>query len=118
MTNVSTAGDRLVVEMLGWDKVWALKSRVEVPLTHVAKIDTAAGERVRGVRLPGTYVPGVITAGTYRQKGKTEFWAVHDPQHAIAIELHDESFTRLVVEVTHPAETVAEVQQAITPRAS
>jgi hypothetical protein len=35
------------------------------------------------VRLPGTSIPGVITAGTFYQEGKGVFWDVHHPAQAV-----------------------------------
>ena len=115
MTNVSITQDRLVVDMLGWDKLWSLKSRIEVPLTHVREVRSAAGERARGLRMPGTYIPGLITAGTFERDGRREFWAVHNAQQTVAIELQDVFFSRLVVQVPDPTATVTAVQKALTP---
>ena len=115
MTNVHITPDRVVIEMLGWDKLWSLKSRIEVPLAHVRGTRAAAGERVRGLRMPGTYVPGLITAGTFRHNGQWEFWAVRGGQRAVAIELRDEFYSRLVVEVPDPVATLAALREALAP---
>ncbi|MBE7158415.1 MAG: hypothetical protein INR62_08280 [Rhodospirillales bacterium] len=115
MTNVSITEGRLVVEVLGWDKLWSLKSRIEVPLAHVREVRSAAGERARGLRMPGTYLPGLITAGIFEHDGQREFWAVHNAQQTVAIALQGEFFSRVVVQVPDPAATVAAVQKALTP---
>ena len=115
MTKVSTSGDKLIVEMLGWDKLWSLKSRLEVPLAHVGGVRKAAGERVRGLRMPGTYIPGLIIAGTFEHGGQREFWAVHNAQQAVAIVLHNEFFSKLVVQVPDPAATVEAIQKVLAP---
>jgi hypothetical protein len=115
MTKVSVTENKRIVDMLGWDKVWSFKSRVEVPLSHVGEVHSAAGERVRGFRCPGTSLPGVITAGTYRRIRQKEFWAVHDSRQAIAIELRDEQFSRLVVQVPDPGAAIAEIRSALAP---
>ena len=114
MTKLSISDGQLIVEMQGWDKLWALKSRLEVPLRHVSGARAADGERARGLRLPGTYIPGVITAGTFRSRGENVFWAVHRPQEAIAIDLHDEFYSRLVIQVDDPAAAIAAIQAALT----
>jgi hypothetical protein len=115
MTKVSTSDNTLVIEVQGWDKLWALKSRLEIPLDHISGVRSAADERVRGIRAPGTYIPGVITAGTFHQIGKKVFWDVHHPERAIAIDLHDERYTTLIVEVADPEATICEIQRAIAP---
>ena len=35
MVDVRIEGDRVVFEVEGWDKMWALKSRLEIPLSHI-----------------------------------------------------------------------------------
>ncbi len=115
MTTVSTSDGRLVIEVQGLDKLWALKSRLEIPLEHISDVRSAVEQRVRGIRAPGTYIPGVITAGTFHQVGKRVFWDVHHPERAIAIDLHDERYTTLIVEVANPEATICEIQSAIAP---
>jgi hypothetical protein len=115
MTKVSTSDGKLIVDVQGWDKLWSLQSRLEIPLDHIRGVRTAAEERVRGIRLPGTYIPGVITAGTFLQEGSWVFWDVHDPEKAIAIDLQDERFSALIIEVVDPAASIRAIERAITP---
>lgn len=63
--------------------------------------------------MPGTNIPGVITAGTFYQDGKRVFWDVHRPENTIVIDLHDERFNELVVEVADPAAAVSLIQQSL-----
>lgn len=113
MTTITTEGDTLVVTMEGADKLWALKSRLEIPLEHVkgARIDPAfvRHERFQGLKIAGSRVPGILTAGTFRQEGDTVFWDVHNPDKAIVIELAHEHYGRLVVEVENPEAAVAAI---------
>jgi hypothetical protein len=44
----------------------------------------------RGLRMPGTNIPGVLTAGTFYQDGKRVFWDVHNPENTVVIELKHE----------------------------
>jgi hypothetical protein len=105
MTRIEIAEGRLKIEILGWDKIWALKSRLEFPLEHVAGARRWEREKdggwwgFRGIRAPGTCLPGVIVAGTYHRKGEHVFYDVHDFGGAIVIELKDEWYARLVVQV-------------------
>lgn len=113
MTTVSTSGGKLIVEIKGWDQVWALKRRLDIPLDHVTGIRAAADEIARGIRIPGTYVPGVIAAGTFYDMGEKVFWAVHDSERAIAIDLHDEDYSMLVLEVADPDATICDIERAL-----
>jgi hypothetical protein len=103
----------LVVAIKGWDRVWAVKSRLEIPLDHVTSIRAAADEVARGIRIPGTHIPGVISAGTFYHMGKKVFWAVQNSERAIAIDLHDQDYSTLVVEVLDPDATIREVERAV-----
>src|SRR5256885_326326 len=121
MTQVSVSENKLVVEMQGWDKLWALKSRLEIPIVHIKAVraDPEIGRGPRkGFRMLGTYLPGVITAGTFRQEGGTVFWNVHRPENVIVIELHDERYAKLVIEVTEPSVAVATISNALSAKAA
>jgi hypothetical protein len=115
MAQVRIDRDTLVVEVEGLDKLWALKSRLEIPLVSVrgATADPGIIKEPKGVRAPGTHVPGVITAGTFHIDGERVFWDVHDAAKAVVIELRDERYARLVVQVANPRATVALVEHAI-----
>ena len=106
----------MTLHIRGADKLWAFKSSLEIPLVHIADVradpQTARGW-YHGIRMPGTNVPGVITAGTFYQDGRRVFWDVHNPEKAIVIDLHDERFNQLVVEVADPGEAVKLIQSAL-----
>jgi hypothetical protein len=73
--------------------------------------DVARG--YHGIRTLGTNVPGVIAAGTFYQDGKRVFWDVHHPEKTIVIDLHDERYNELVVEVADPEAAVRLIQNAL-----
>jgi hypothetical protein len=105
MTRVELTDGLLKVEMLGWDKMWAMKSHLEIPVDHVAgarrwRKESDAG--FKGIRAPGTHLPGLIVAGTFHRDGKHIFYDVHNFKNAVVIELKDEWLSRLVVEVPEP----------------
>ncbi|GLX50057.1 hypothetical protein Shyhy01_30070 [Streptomyces hygroscopicus subsp. hygroscopicus] len=106
----------LTAEFQGLDKLWTLKSRLEIPLAHVrgATHDPGIAREPKGIRVAGTYFPGVITAGRFRHHGERLFWDVKNPDKAVVIELADaESYDRLVIEVDDPRATVALIEQSI-----
>ena len=116
MTEVELTQDALVVHVRGMDRLWALKSRLEIPLSHVvgAEVDPeVAREWRQGIRSPGTHVPGVITAGTFYQEGERVFWDVHDPEKTVVIQLRDERYARLVIEVEDPHATAAAIDRVV-----
>lgn len=116
MVDLSVAEGKLSAHVRGADKLWAFQSSLEIPLIHIAGV-RADPEIARGwyhgIRSPGTNVPGVITAGTFYQDGKRVFWDVHHPEKTIVIDLHDERFSQLVVEVADPDAAVKLIQTAL-----
>jgi hypothetical protein len=116
MVELSITGGPLVLDVKGTDKLWALKSSLAIPLAHVSGIKAdpeIARGWYHGIRMPGTSIPGVITAGTFYQHGKRVFWDVHHPENTVVIELHDERYNELVVEVADPNSAVQMVKAAL-----
>jgi hypothetical protein len=112
MAQIEYTGASLVVHVVGLDKLWALKSQLEIPIEHVIGAERATEEAQtwwKGWRLPGTDIPGVITAGTFYKHGEKVFWDVHHPEQAIAILLRHELYNRLIVEVDDPDVSIATV---------
>ena len=116
MVDLSVAEGKLTLHVRGTDKILAFKSTLEIPLIHIAGV-RADPEVARGwwhgIRMPGTNVPGVITAGTFYQDGKRVFWDVHHPEKTIVIDLHDERFNALIVEVADPEAAVKLIRNAL-----
>lgn len=115
MATISINGRELTIDVEGLDKLWTLKSRLTIPLAHVrgATADPSITTEPKGWRGPGTHLPGVIVAGTFRQDGQRIFWDVHDKAKAIVIELKDDAYQRLVIEVDDPPATVELIERAI-----
>ena len=114
MTKVSISSGKLIIDVQGLHKIWALKSRLEIPIEHISGVRRAADERVKGIRLPGTSIPGLITAGTYYEANeKPVFWDVCEQEKAIAIDLQDERFSTVVIEVADPEASIREILNAL-----
>jgi hypothetical protein len=115
VTKVGITDGMLAIEVQGWDKLWSMTSRLEIPLENVLDVRSADAS-VGGVRLRGTCLPGVITAGTFLQEGSWVFWDVHNPAKAIAVDLRDERYSKLIIEVVDPAETISALKHALFRR--
>lgn len=120
MVDVKIEGGKVVLTLEGLDKLWALKSHLAIPLDNVAAVradpQIVAQKGSTGLKLTGARLGERLIAGSFRQDGKTVFWDVHDPAKAIVLDLHDEHYAQLIVEVADPAATVAQVQAAIAQR--
>ena len=116
MARVAFTPGNLVIRVEGMDRIWALKSQLEIPLQHVIKAE-ADTEIARGwwhgIRWPGTSIPGVVTAGTFYKDGQRMFWDVHNPERTVVIALADEDFSQLIIEVENPTQTVEAINRAV-----
>lgn len=116
MVELHIAGAALALHVKGADQLWAFKSSLEIPLEHIAGIradPSVAHGWFHGIKMPGTNIPGVLTAGTFYHHGRRVFWDVHHPDKTIVIELKDDRYDELIVEVADPAAAVEMVQSAL-----
>jgi hypothetical protein len=116
MVDLSIEGNMLSLKVEGLDRLWALKSHLEIPLAHIKGVHRDPqglyNMNWKTIKAPGTLVPGVIAAGTFYQQGKRVFWDVHNPENVIVIELHDERYEALVIEVADPDRAISLIADA------
>lgn len=117
MAEVEITPATLIVHIRGVDQFFALESRLEVPLEHIASVEVNPEEAHgvwHGLRMGGTNLPGVITAGRFLNHGQWAFWDVRSPEKSIAIRLHDEGYATLLIGVEDPEATAIAIQSAIS----
>jgi hypothetical protein len=116
MTEVTVTDDRLRVTIRGMDVLWALRSHIALPIDHVVGARRDPHVRAEGPWLGAgrtdSLLDYAVAAGPMLVHGRREFWDVHDPGRAVTIDLVDEPYERLVVEVRDPAAVVAAVNAA------
>jgi hypothetical protein len=116
MVSYEVIEENLHLRMKGMDKLWALKSELSIALSHInaVRLDSEIVHKWwHGLRLPGSNIPGLLTAGTFYQDGKRVFWDIHHPQEAVVISLDHEQYNELVIEVENPEAFVADMQAQI-----
>jgi hypothetical protein len=113
MAEIRIEADELVVELSELEKVGALRGDVHAPLSAVRVVRVAEDPRpeLRGMRAPGTGIPGVIALGSRRGAGH-DFVAVYHNRPAVVVELDGAEFDRLVITVPDPEATAAELRAA------
>jgi hypothetical protein len=101
----------------GLERLAACRRDVRVPLGAVTAVQTDLDPwcALRGVRAPGTGIPGMIAYGTRRMTGaRPDFAAVHGQGPAVRVELAPEAqFGRLVVTVDDPQATVTAIRAGL-----
>jgi len=116
MVDVRVQADSVVFEVEGLDKLWSLRSRLEIPLAHVTNVEhdpASVGRWWHGFKLLGTDLVGIFAAGTFYYHGELVFWDVRDPSNTIIVSLDHERYKKLIVEVADPVETVARLRKAL-----
>jgi hypothetical protein len=118
VVEISLDSDQILIKVLGWSRLWCLKSRLEISLTYIRSV-RADGDLPKGfwIRLPGTYIPGVIKAGSYTNgRGHWSFWDIgRNRDRILVIELSGGKYDFIVVEVVNPTATIEMVRRALEP---
>lgn len=116
MARIDIADHQLTITLGRAGKVWAMRRGLSVPLAHVrgATVDPGAAREPKGRRSPGLHIPGVAAVGTFHREGEKTLWEVYRGTRAIVIQLADESYDRVVVEVDDPRAAVEHINQALS----
>jgi hypothetical protein len=116
VVDVTIQGEHAIFTVEGLDKLWAFKSRIDIPLTHItgaeANVDQV-GRWWHGFKLIGADMPGLFAMGTFYYHGEMVFWDVHDLTKTVIVALGHERYKHLIIEVADPAATVAQLRAAI-----
>ncbi len=124
MVKAKIDGGVLRLDLSPMHKILALKGSLQIPLDAIKSI-AIDPETVRagpdGTRNPGTSIPHLVNAGSFNSGVKRSFWDVHNPDNAITIRLKsgmfagmEDRYDEVVVEVSNPAETISEIERALT----
>lgn len=82
--------NQLTIKLEGFEQVWALKRRIQIPHYAIEQIGFIAQQPVmRDLwgywRIPGTALPWLFLAGTYRHKDMREFWYLRMRQPGVLL---------------------------------
>ena len=109
-----TPDDRLLVRPVGLVRLWALHKGIDVPVTSISDVGVSPRKGlVKRWRAPGTHLPGVMTAGTFRAHGEKDLWMVGPAKEVLVIELHGEEFRHVIVQVEDPHAAVEALRAAM-----
>jgi hypothetical protein len=104
---LSIEEDRLTLTLQGAERLWAVKLRpIEVPRANVVRAEAALPPTTwKELRAPGTFLPGVIKAGTYYTGRGKEFWYVlqRKKDNPLTIELTGKPYRRIALTIDHAA---------------
>ncbi|MEB4615048.1 hypothetical protein [Leucobacter sp. M11] len=127
MARIEVHEDRVVIQLTTSEKALAMRRRdvvIERSAITSALITDDPWIWIRGVRSPGTHVPGTLAFGTWRNLGGRDFVLARSKRRAIVIDLDQDlaragtgahqdeedgefdDFSRVILSTSHAAELI------------
>jgi hypothetical protein len=106
--------DQLVLHLRPSEKVWGFHRDVRVPLSAVRRVTAPdnAWVELRGWRMAGVALPGLIALGTRRHGEGYDFTAVHRQRPTVQVDLNGPPrWQRLLVSVDDGVDPQAEADR-------
>jgi hypothetical protein len=94
--------DNLIIDLEWYEQFWAvtLNRQIQIPLSHIERVSTTEpSSNWSDLRAPGSFLPGIIKAGTYYTNQGKEFWYAVTDKNYLTLELHDEPYRRLIITI-------------------
>ena len=115
MARLSVDEQFLVLNLKGLEKAEGFHGDIRVPISAVRDIRLAQEpwSELRGIRAPGTGVPGVIAVGTRRASGIKDFAAIHGKGPAVVVELEGAEYDHLIVSEDDAEVAVLELRKQL-----
>ncbi len=116
MARLDLAGGMLILHLSLLERLGGfVRGDARVPLAAVrtARASNDPWGELRGIRMPGTGLPGRIALGTRRFSGGKDFVAVYGKGPAVVVELVGVEFSRLVVSSRGAELIAAEINEAV-----
>jgi hypothetical protein len=113
VARLEVEGDQLVLRLTRREKVWGFHGDIRVALAAIRSVSTreSAWLDLRGWRMAGIAIPGLIALGTRRHADGFDFTAVRKQRPVVQIDINGPPrWQRLVVSV--PEGTDPEVEAA------
>ena len=121
MATFVITGDMLRLHLSAWERAAAFHGDITVPLDAVKEVQVEEDPwgSLRGIRAPGTGIPGVIAYGTRRYRGGRDFAAVLARRPAVRVDLDPglSPFARITVSAPDPEHVVRQISSKSRPGA-
>jgi hypothetical protein len=116
LAEISAQSDELYLSLSRQERLMAFHGDVRIPLASVQRVSLEPDPwgALRGIRAPGTGIPGVVAYGVRRMTGeRPDFAAVHGREPAVRVWLDQRSpFAQLLVTVSDAENSVRQIQAA------
>lgn len=117
LADVEFADTQVTVTPRGLNKLWTFKRQVSIPISSIKSARVVSGTRdlPKGLRLPGTSIPGLILGGTYLKAGEKSFYAVRDGRDILLLELERHKYSRIGIQTRDPYAVVNRIASSLRP---
>ena len=114
MAEIALHDSTIVLAMSRLEHLEGFRADLEAPLTSVTAVRAVDDPwpELRGMRAPGTGLPGVVAVGTRRGSFGKDFAAVHGKGPGVVVDFAGQRFQRWVLTVDDPDPVVASVASA------
>lgn len=114
MAEFEITGGLLIVRLSALEKLGGFHSDIAVPLRLMrdVSVDEDPWTVLRGIRAPGTGVPGAIALAARLGSGTTDVDAVYHHTPVVVVETEGGEFDRLVISSGHADQDVAMIRAA------
>jgi hypothetical protein len=115
MAKILLSDDGIKVQLSFWEKAGALHGDLFIPVTSLRGAVAAdrGWQRTLGLRVPGSYIPGLAIYGTYRWKNR-DFVAWQRGQQVLQLNLSGKPFSRVFLGVEDATALADEINDALT----
>lgn len=110
MAQLTRDGDLLLLTLTPAEKLEGAHGNIHVSVSSVQSITVVDDviHAVRGIRAPGTRIPGILAIGTFWANEGTSFAVVHHQNtRGVRVNLTGQRFDALIVGSDHPEQLVA-----------
>ncbi len=115
MVTVLKKTEKIIFDLSGFSTSMVFKNRISVPIKNIRSAYQNAKylETWEGMKAPGKVIPDMLKAGTFQKNKMQYFWAVKDLKNTIIVDLINESYEQLILEVENPEECMDLINAAI-----
>lgn len=113
MASLSVHSDRLEIHLTRAERTLALRrDDIVVARENIRGVIITEDPWIwlRGIRSPGTLIPLVVAAGTWKFHGGKDFVAIKRRRPAVVIDLADEEFSRVILTSQHAPNLIASLK--------
>jgi hypothetical protein len=113
--NLKIVDHTLRIELEWYEQLLAftLNPTLEIPLEHIEAVTAEEPQsNWAEIRAPGTFLPGVIKAGTYYTRHGKEFWYVTTDKNYFTLVLQDEPYKRIILTLEDHEAWIEQIHQS------